>query len=99
MLIPPKLSSRSDEGDCPSHWLAGDIFPWAGVLDEPEKGLWSLTLLWKKDRSDLEIYRETIINTMFLAIEQRFVTRGWKGILTGDMDFLAECVEFLICDL
>lgn len=25
MLIPPKLSSNTDEGECPSQWLEGDL--------------------------------------------------------------------------
>lgn len=52
MLIPPKLSSKIDDGDCPPHWLAGDGFPWADKF-EPGKGDISRRPLGKKGEADV----------------------------------------------
>lgn len=49
MLIPPKPSSNTDEGDCPSQWFEGDL-AWLGFDAEKE----SLKLLGKNGRPVVE---------------------------------------------
>jgi hypothetical protein len=78
ILIPPKLSSKYDEGDCSPHGLRGD-FTWVGIL-EGWKGEGASFPWWGKNEVPVwEIcYRQVISAMVAKQVEGSYIYISYR---------------------